>query len=165
MYKLGSSSAPKIQLNFLYWVMYTICFVVAMLLGHLYTPKKDYYLGWRTKRHGVFNNPFTLRDDIDRAHFFLGFLIAIPNFVMGNCKTIWAYFTMNSTPYSPLLAVKIMRLAVHSGSFEDIEKLGYSKLVLSATINYMMKGKLIKFDEKNRCCKLTFKGEQLISSY
>lgn len=42
--------------------------LVATLLAHKYEPRDDYEFGY-------FNNPFTLRDDIDRTHFTVGLIL------------------------------------------------------------------------------------------
>lgn len=49
------------------------------LLGWAYSPRDDYYLGWA---NGRIDDPFTLRDDIDRAHVGTGFAVAIPRLLI-----------------------------------------------------------------------------------
>jgi hypothetical protein len=49
-------------------------------MGTGYAPRDDYYLGWT--RYQI-NDPFTLRDDVDRGHVSLGIAAAVPGFVLG----------------------------------------------------------------------------------
>lgn len=69
-----------------FWALYGVG-VLGLLgaMGLAYTPRDDYELGlgrW------MIDNPFTLRDDIDRAHLGLGLLVAIPRFVLGAASDV-----------------------------------------------------------------------------
>jgi len=73
----------------LFWPMYLFFFLGMMgCMGHAYEPHDDYYLGW-TVGPVLYDNPFTLQDDIDRAHLSLGFLVAISEFILGSYATIF----------------------------------------------------------------------------
>ncbi len=50
------------------------------LLGRAYEPREDYYLGWFG---GYMDDPFTLRDDVDRLHARLGFMVVLPMLLLG----------------------------------------------------------------------------------
>lgn len=56
------------------------------LMGRAYTPRDDYYLGMR---NGM-DDPFTLRDDADRAHVAVGCALAIPGLVLGAFGEVFA---------------------------------------------------------------------------
>ncbi|MDF1664490.1 MAG: hypothetical protein P1V97_22195 [Planctomycetota bacterium] len=63
----------------LFWIVYCLGFLLALAcLGHAYTPRDHYYLGWL---NGHIDDPFTLRDDAHRAHVSLGFAVAIPKMI------------------------------------------------------------------------------------
>ncbi len=70
-----------------YWTVFGILALTMLgLLGHAYVPHDDYYTGWYG---GMWDNPFTLEDDIDRAHMSLGFATAIPRMLMGSYGEIF----------------------------------------------------------------------------
>lgn len=76
-------SAPAI-----FWFLYAIfAFVLLALLGRAYSVREDYYLGWWG---GRLNNPFRLRDDVDRAHVALGFIVAVPRMIVGSYGDVFA---------------------------------------------------------------------------
>ncbi|HJV36631.1 hypothetical protein [Geomonas sp.] len=56
---------------------------MAMLgcFGKAYEPGDNYYLGW-TGGPILIDDPFTIRDDIDRAHISLGFASAAANLIL-----------------------------------------------------------------------------------
>jgi hypothetical protein len=69
------SSAPG-----LFWPLYAIgCLAFLGLLGRAYQARESYYLGWFG---GWVDDPFTIQDDLDRAHVGLGFALAVPNAVL-----------------------------------------------------------------------------------
>jgi len=57
-------------------------------MGYVYEPKEDYYLGWIMGPF-IIDNPFSIEDDIDRAHLSLGFSIAIPNLIIASYADIF----------------------------------------------------------------------------
>jgi len=65
-----------------FWPFYLLL-ALAMLgcAGHAYEPRDDYYLGW-TVGPLLVDNPFTIRDDIDRAHFGLGFAVSMAHLIL-----------------------------------------------------------------------------------
>ncbi|KAA0894162.1 hypothetical protein [Oryzomonas rubra] len=65
-----------------FWPFYLLL-ALAMLgcVGHAYEPKDDYYLGW-TAGPLLMDDPFTIQDDIDRAHIGLGFLVSISHLIL-----------------------------------------------------------------------------------
>jgi hypothetical protein len=57
-----------------FWTVYLLLALGSFAcMGHAYEPHDDYYLGWRVGST-LCDDPFTFRDDIDRAHVLLGFL-------------------------------------------------------------------------------------------
>jgi hypothetical protein len=57
-------------------------------MGHAYEPREDYYLGW-TAGPFLMGDPFTVEDDIDRAHFSLGFAVGMSHMIMESYSGIF----------------------------------------------------------------------------
>ena len=63
-----------------FWCGYVVLVVVYFgLLGRAYQPAGDYYLGLFD---GRLDDPFTLRDDLDRAHVALGCAVLVPEAII-----------------------------------------------------------------------------------
>jgi hypothetical protein len=63
------------------WPPFALLAVLTLaLLGRAYEPKERYYLGWFG---GLWDDPFSLRDNVDRAHVELGFLVVLPSMLLG----------------------------------------------------------------------------------
>lgn len=73
----------------LFWPLYLLL-ALGMLgcIGHAYEPKDDYYLGW-TAGPLLMDDPFTIRDDIDRAHIGLGFAVAFAHLILDSYGAIF----------------------------------------------------------------------------
>ena len=71
----------------LFWLAYSlIAFLGLAMLSGVYTPHENYYLGiW----NGMIDDPFTIRDDVDRAHYMLGIVSAIPGSLLGAYSDIF----------------------------------------------------------------------------
>ena len=66
----------------LFWTLYLILATVLLgCFGKAYEPRDSYYLGW-TAGPILMDDPFTFRDDIDRAHISLGFASAAANLIL-----------------------------------------------------------------------------------
>ena len=66
------------------------------LVGCAYAPQDSYYVGiWS----GLIDDPLTLEDDLDRAHYMLGFVVAIPAFLIDAYGTLlnerWLWHGLN----------------------------------------------------------------------
>lgn len=72
-----------------FWPLYVLL-ALAMLgcVGHAYEPKDDYYLGW-TAGPLLMDDPFTIQDDIDRAHIGLGFAVSISHLILDSYGAIF----------------------------------------------------------------------------
>ncbi len=57
-------------------------------IGHVYEPKDDYYLGW-TAGPLRMDDPFTIQDDIDRAHIGLGFAVSMSHLILDSYGAIF----------------------------------------------------------------------------
>lgn len=69
-----------------FWIMYgAFALLMLALMGHAYEPRDDYYLGWG----GYYNDPFTLRDNLDRAHVALGCFASLPTLIFRSYAEIF----------------------------------------------------------------------------
>jgi len=73
----------------LFWPLYLLLALVMLgCIGHAYEPKDDYYLGW-TAGPLLMDDPFTIQDDIDRAHIGLGFAVSMAHLILDSYGTIF----------------------------------------------------------------------------
>lgn len=73
-----------------FWPIYfLLAFAMLGCMGHAYEPGRTYYLGWNLGLPGLFDNPFTIEDDIDRAHVSLGIVVALPHLIMRSYSEIF----------------------------------------------------------------------------
>ncbi|BBA70055.1 hypothetical protein [Geobacter sulfurreducens] len=73
----------------LFWSLYLV-FALAMLgcIGHVYEPHDDYYVGW-VAGPVLIDDPFTIEDDIDRAHLSLGLVGALSHLILSSYGEIF----------------------------------------------------------------------------
>ena len=75
--------------RFWFWAAYPLlAFGSFACIGHAYEPHDDYYLGWGVGPV-LYDDPFTFRDDIDRAHLCLGFLASISHMILESYAAIF----------------------------------------------------------------------------
>jgi hypothetical protein len=67
-----------------YWLVFgALGFAALGFMGRAYSPRESYYMGWFTTNldpDGL-DDPFTVRDNLDRADFWTGWAVALPGFV------------------------------------------------------------------------------------
>jgi hypothetical protein len=149
----------------LFWTLYLIA-VLAMLgcIGYAYEPKKDYYLGWAIYRYGYIDDPFTIEDDIDRAHTYLGFAMAVPYLLMRSYADIfgstWVWHSFKEREISG--AVKLLQALVRG----DLERAkGCLELLGEASATKVVRA-LVKMDmiSTDRCrLRLKPNGRDILS--
>lgn len=67
---------PAVRAHGAFWLLYAAAaFTFLGLLGRAYEARESYYLGWFG---GWAGDPFTIQDDIDRAHVSLGIALSVP---------------------------------------------------------------------------------------
>lgn len=72
-----------------FWAIYVLSTLIMLgCVGHAYEPKDDYYLGW-TAGPLLMDDPFTIQDDIDRAHIGLGFAVSISHLILDSYGAIF----------------------------------------------------------------------------
>lgn len=98
-----------------FWGVYGALGVIALgLAGRIYEPRDDYYLGWCD---GLLDDPFTFRDDWDRAHLDAGFAVAIPRFIVDAYAALFESLWLLRVPRGEVAAaVGLMQaIAVEDG--------------------------------------------------
>ncbi len=73
----------------LFGAMYLGAWFILGLISTRYEPKSDYDFGWDMGYMGYMNNPFSLRDDIDRSHAMVGFILFPVHLVVGSWRAVW----------------------------------------------------------------------------
>lgn len=145
----------------LFWSVYFIL-VTFMLgcFGKAYEPHDDYYLGWVVGPY-IIDNPFTLRDDIDRAHISLGFASSIANLILESYGGVFgSAWLWRGLPESELNdAVTVVRkldLLDYAGATDHIREPRAAANILRA----LAKLELVSFEHGR--LKLAAKGRDFI---
>ncbi len=145
-----------------FWVVFVLLSLVALgLAGRAYTPQDDYYLGWC---NGWVNDPFTLRDDLDRAHLGAGFAIAIPRHLVDSYAVIFSSVRL----FRP---IPDRELAAAGGIFQALaaddeqlleERLDAAKSDGAAALRLLHELELVKPGQKR--LHLTGRGREVVKS-
>jgi hypothetical protein len=152
-----------------YFIFYTIIVVILMAVGIYYMPKEEYYTGIRSAFF-LGNDPFTLRDDKDRAHASLGFLLVLPNFIRMNAFNLHNYITSAKPVKNSTLAAAILILSEESTSppemLDTLQPLGFGRNAVIQAAGFLQKSDWIE-PGKNRetgapLLRLTEKGNQIL---
>ncbi|GEM_PF-3324346 len=147
----------------LFLVLYVAALVLLFVASFYYQPKERYYFGYR--RYGGYgDDPFTLRDDLDRAHAFLGFLLAIPNFIRLNLGTLKDAVATRGAPVEPTLAAGVLLMAQEGttpGAILSAHTDRGEKAVARALDDLRMLGWL-RFDRATGRVGLKSKGVELL---
>lgn len=85
----GTSWAIAAPAAFWWGYAFTLLVVLA-LVGSSYQPRTEYRLGWLAGGGRLYDDPFSLRDDLDRHHVALGFAVALPTAVLAAYTEVFA---------------------------------------------------------------------------
>ncbi|GFO56327.1 hypothetical protein GMSM_33340 [Geomonas sp. Red276] len=147
-----------------FWSLYLIL-AMAMLgcLGKAYEPHDDYYIGWVVGPYLV-DNPFTLRDDLDRAHISLGFAGSVANLILESYGALlgsrWLWRGLAESELNDaVIVVRKLALQDFAGATVHIRDSRSAADIIRA----LSKLELVMF-EKGRL-KLTFKGVDFVSGH
>src|SRR6185369_2303404 len=111
--------------RFWFWTAYLLlAFGSFACMGHAYEPHDDYYLGWGVGPV-LCDDPFTFRDDIDRAHLCLGFLASISHMILESYAEIfgstWLWRKLNDSQLHEAVALlRAIDSNDHKGAKERI---------------------------------------------
>jgi hypothetical protein len=151
-----STSNPQV-----FWSLYGLGFFLTLaFLGHVYSPRDNYYLGWM---NGYMDDPFTFRDDFDRAHMSLGFALAIPRMIFeayGHVfGSLWLWQAPDGGTWETAARV-LLKLGEDDqrGAQKMLKALGSKNAILVMTILTAMK--LVKNRDKGMA--LTIAGSGLV---
>jgi len=153
-----------------YFIIYIIIIGVLMIVSTRYVPKEQYYLGYHSKMRGLVDNPFTTRDNIDRGHIMLGFLMVIPSFILMNIRTLHDYITSSKPIKNSTLAAALLILAEESTHTEDmletLQPLGFGKSAVQQAAGFLQKVDWVEAGKNKETgepvLKLTQKGDGIL---
>ena len=146
-----------------FWPIYCLL-SLAMLgcVGHAYEARQSYYLGWMAGPY-LFDNPFTVEDDIDRAHLSLGLTMAMSYLVMESYSAIfgstWLWRRLEESELSA--AVELLQALASN----DVVRARECIQSLSATSAFSVMRALTKLDMitiENGYPRLSLKGRELL---
>ena len=153
---------------FEFFLIYTAIVTILMVVSLHYKPKDDYNLGISRGR-GYMDNPFTHKDNLERAHMALGFLLVIPNFIRMNVKTLVNYLTHKNPIQNTTIAGIILLIARNHPPVEEflpfIRSFGFGEKITKSTLFFLQLVKWIDVREKEdeSIISPTDKGEEILS--
>lgn len=143
-----------------FWTLYAgLGLLYLGLLGRLYEPAAEYYLGWLD---GHLDDPLTVRDDIDRGHIMLGLVSLVPSTILESYGEVtgggWILRGLDDGQQR-LAAEWIGALA--SGNPRFIERVQHQLDEASAAkiLHVLDRMKLVRFDQHRP--RLTHEGEKM----
>ncbi|MBI2932691.1 MAG: hypothetical protein HYY16_13670 [Planctomycetes bacterium] len=143
-----------------FWPAYGgLALLMLGLLGHAYEPRDSYYLGWF---NGWMDDPFTLQDDVDRAHVGLGFAMAFPRLIVGSYAEIFGSgWLIRGLGGEELDAAANVLRALSEGRPEEAQRILRSRERSAARIvRVLAKLKLVESDRGR--LRLISMGERLV---
>ena len=124
----------------LFFLIYIIVFAGLVVLSAHYEPKKQYYTG-KESFGQILDDPFTLKDNLDRQHIALGLLLVIPNFFRHNVKNLLDYWNNKSPVTNSTLAAAILifikEQKCSAEIFEALGELRFGGPAISQTLGYL----------------------------
>jgi len=150
-----------------FFALYSLLFVALVALSVFYRPKDTYNLGLPMRGGGTVDNPLTFRDDFDRFHMMLGFLLIIPTFVRLNLLGILDHLRSGKPVRDPSLAAAILLLAKDGTPLGRIASVlfPFGEQALQDALGYLKLLGWIRVHEtgKYRTASLTERGQDVLA--
>ncbi len=148
-----------------FWLLYLLLALVMLgCIGHAYEPKDDYYLGW-TYGPLLMDDPFTIEDDIDRAHIGLGFAVAISQLILGSYGAIfssrWLWRGLQE-PELAATATLLQGLAARDTTRVLTHLRGMGRESAADIVRALVKLELVVMDKGRP--KLSMKGQEFVEA-
>ncbi len=147
-----------------FWSLYLLLALVMLgCIGHTYEPHDSYYLGW-TASPFLMDDPFTIQDDIDRAHIGLGFAVSISHLILESYGAIfgsrWLWRGLKESELGASAAL-LQGLAARdaSGAIQHMQTLGKESAV--DIVRALVKLELVVIDKGRP--KLSMKGREFVA--
>lgn len=146
-----------------FWTFYLLLALLMLgCIGHVYEPKDNYYLGW-TSGPLLMDDPFTIQDDIDRAHITLGFAVSLSHLILESYGAIfgnrWLWNGLQEPELTASVAL-LQGLAARdvSGVMSRMRTAG--KVSVVDTVRALVKLELVVIDKGH--LKLSLKGREFL---
>lgn len=148
----------------LFWLIYLLlAFSLLGCIGHAYEPRDDHYLGMK-QGPAIVDNPFTIKDDIDRAHFYLGFALSMSCLVLESYASIFGSTWLWRRLKEPELSVAVALLTALSVNDAACAKSSLHSLNKSSALNLVRTlVKLEMIEIKNGFPRLCGKGREFLA--
>jgi hypothetical protein len=146
-----------------FWTLYLVL-ALGMLgcIGHAYEPHDDYYLGWTFGPY-LMDDPFTIDDDIDRAHIGLGFAAAIAHLILSSYGEIlgsrWLWRGLLESELHVSVSV-LQGLAAQDSAGVTAHMQALRKHTAADIMRALVKLELVTFDKARP--RLSHKGREFL---
>ncbi|MCK5057444.1 MAG: hypothetical protein KAT34_12350 [Candidatus Aminicenantes bacterium] len=152
-----------------FFIFYTIIIAILMVVGMYFVPKEEYYTGTRSAFF-LGNDPFTLRDDKDRMHASLGFLLVVPNFIRMNAVYLHNYLTSAKQVKNSALAAAILLLCEEgrppAEMLQTLQGIGFGETTVKQAAGFLQKVDWLEVGKDKETAapllQLTNKGDQVL---
>lgn len=146
-----------------FWLLYLMLALIMLgCIGHAYQPQDDYYLGW-TFGPLLMDDPFTIQDDIDRAHIGLGFAASMSHLVLESYGAIiadsWLRRGLLESELNDSVAV-LQGLSARDATGVTAHMRTLSRRSAIDIVRALVKLELVTIDKG--CPKLNMKGREFL---
>ncbi len=141
-----------------FWLFFFVFFVLMMVAGYFYEPRERYDFG-------MVDNPFTKKDDAERADAAGGLFLVLPNFFYNYVKTLLSFFMNESERFDANLAVRLLAQATHphyTVVLKDVYSSTLPRKTVNGTLITLEDAGVVSISRQSGTMTLTLKGRDII---
>ncbi|VFQ43016.1 hypothetical protein [Desulfoluna butyratoxydans] len=141
-----------------FWRLYGGFFVLLMVVGFFYQPRTSYDFGMKS-------NPFSQKDDMERAHMTGGFILALPHFTYHYLRTLLGYFFNAGEQVDLNLAAGLLAHAAHphyTVSLKNAYASNLPKKTVDGTLITLEDTGVVSISRQRGLMTLTLKGREMV---